>query len=143
MGTNPAAGLIGLNGCGAIGVVDRLISCGVRFGLSFGDEEVDLLVYVEFGLAKLFNHGLFVLELVGVALRLVQDETEEAVGDGGPRVYHVSPSCRLTMDTVCCRLYCGLVYSDAGVRHGELEGCCIAARLKAGLPGEQNLINER
>jgi len=108
MGTNPVDGLIGLNGWGATGVVDRLMCCGVRFGLSLGEEPDDFPEYVEVGLAMLFNHGLLVLEPVGVALRLVQDETEEAVGDGGPRVYHVCSSCRLTMDTVCCRLYCGL-----------------------------------
>lgn len=55
----------------------------------------------------LFNHGLLVMPTVGVALRLVHEETEEAVGDGGAREYHVGSSCRLTIDTVCCR-YCGL-----------------------------------
>lgn len=78
-----------------------------------------------------FNHGLLVLDEVGVALRLVQDETEEAVGDGGARVYQFGSSCRFTIDTVCCRLYWGLAYSDAVVRQGELEPCCIAARMKS------------
>jgi hypothetical protein len=143
IGTNPAAGFMGLNGWGAIGVVDRLMCCGVWFGLSFGEEEVDFPEFVEAGLAMLFNHGLLVLEPVGVALRLVQDETDDAVGDGGPREYHVCSSCRLTMDTVCCRLYCGLVYSDAGVRQGEPEVCCMAARLEAGQTNERNRINDR
>lgn len=56
----------------------------------------------------LFNHGLLVLTPVGVALRLVHEDTDEAVGDGGPREYQVGSSCRLSIDTVCCRLYCGL-----------------------------------
>jgi hypothetical protein len=30
------------------------------------------------------------------------------------------------MDMVCCRLYWGLGYCIAGVRHGEFEACCIA-----------------
>lgn len=143
MGTNPVAGLIGLSGWGATGVVDRLICCGVRFGLSFGEEPVDLPDDVELGLAMLFNQGLLVFTPVGVALRLVQDETEEAVGDEGPRVYQVCSSCRLTIDTVCCRLYCGLTYSDGGARHGELEWCCIAALqgTKASLSSERRWIN--
>lgn len=89
MGANPATGLIGLSGWGAIGVVDRLVYCGVRFGLSLGDELVEWLEYVEPGLAMIMlDHGL--LFVVGVVLRLVQDETDEAVGDEGPRLlYHV------------------------------------------------------
>lgn len=43
MGVNPASGLMGLSGWGAMGVVDRLVYCGVRFGLSLGDELVDLV----------------------------------------------------------------------------------------------------
>jgi hypothetical protein len=133
MATNPVAGWMGLSGWGATGVVDRLMCCGVRFGLSFGEEPFDLPEYVELGLVMLFNQGLLVLAPVGVALRLVDPETVEAVGEGGqggPRVYQVCSSWRLTMDTVCCRLYCGFAYSGAGVRHGELELCCIAARGK-------------
>lgn len=42
MGANPATALIGLSGWGAMGVVDRLVYCGVRFGLSLGDELADL-----------------------------------------------------------------------------------------------------
>jgi hypothetical protein len=49
---------------------------------------------------------LFVV--VGVVLRLVVEDTDEAVGDGGPRLYQVGSSCRFTMDMVCWRLYCGL-----------------------------------
>lgn len=73
-----------------MGVVDRLVYCGVRFGLSFGDELVDWLEYAEPGLVMIiFDHGLLFV-VVGVVLRLVQDETEEAVGDEGPRLlYHV------------------------------------------------------
>lgn len=83
-----------------------LVCCGVRFGLSFGEELVDFPEYVEPGLAMIFNQGLFVVVVVGVALRLVQEETEEAVGDGGGRFeYQVGSSCRFTMDMVCCRLY--------------------------------------
>lgn len=107
-GTKPVEGWMGLSGCGATGVVDRLVCCGVLFGLFLGEELDEFAEYVELGLAILFNHGLFVLTPVGVALRLVHEETEEAVGDGGPREYHVGSSCRLTMDTVCCKLYCGL-----------------------------------
>jgi hypothetical protein len=71
-----------------MGVVDRLY-CGVWFGLLFGDEElVDLVEVVEAGLAMTFDHGLLFV-VVGVVLRLVQDEADEAVGDVGPRlVYH-------------------------------------------------------
>jgi hypothetical protein len=95
-------------GCGAtgVGVVDRLVYFGVWFGLSRGDELGDLLDDVELGLVMTFDHGLL-LTVVGVALRLVQDDAEEAVGEDGPRfVYHVGDSSwRLTMDMVCCRLY--------------------------------------
>ena len=63
--------------------------CGVRFGLSLGDELVDLLEYVEPGLAMMFDQGLLFV-VVGVVLLLVQDDTDEAVGDEGPRLlYHV------------------------------------------------------
>ena len=64
--------------------------CGVRFGLSLGDELVDLLEYDEPGLATImFDHGLLFV-VVGVVLRLVQEDTDEAVGDEGPRLlYHV------------------------------------------------------
>jgi hypothetical protein len=74
------------------------------------------------------DHGFFVLALVGVALLLVHEETEEAVGEDGPRVYQLGSSCRFTMDMVCCSE--GLGYSDAGVRQGEFVLCCIAARPK-------------
>jgi hypothetical protein len=81
--------LITLTGWGAIGVVDRLLYCGVWFGLPFGDDGlVDLLEYVELGLVITLDHGLLFV-VVGVVLRLVQDETDEAVGDEGPRfLYH-------------------------------------------------------
>lgn len=59
--------------------------CGVWFGLPCGDDEsVDLLECIELGLAMTFDHGLLFV-VVGVALRLVQDEADEAVGEGGPR----------------------------------------------------------
>jgi hypothetical protein len=48
-----------------------------------------------------FDHGLL-FTAVGVEPRLVQDETDEAVGEAGPRfVYHVVSSCKLTMEMVC------------------------------------------
>jgi hypothetical protein len=47
------------------------------------------------------------------------------VGEEGPRLAY--PSCRLTMEIVCWRLYWGLGYSIAGFRHGEFEPCCMAA----------------
>lgn len=110
MGTNPATGLmilIGWGACGGVGVVDRLVYCGVRFGLSLGDEFADLPEYVELGLDMMFDHGLLFVA-VGVGLRLVHDETEEAVGEDGPRfVYHVASSCKLTIEIVCWRLYWG------------------------------------
>jgi hypothetical protein len=85
-----------------VGVVDRLVYCGVRLGLSFGDELVDLLEYVEAGLdIMMFDHGLLFVA-VGVEVRLVLDDTDEAVGDDGPRfVYHVASSCKFTIDIVC------------------------------------------
>jgi hypothetical protein len=94
--------LIGLNGWGATGVVERLVYCGVRFGLSPGDElveVVDLAEVVELGLDITFDQGLF--EIVGVVLRLLVEDTEEAVGDGGPRLkLHAGSSRRFTMDKV-------------------------------------------
>jgi hypothetical protein len=90
-----------------VGVVDRLVYCGVRLGLSFGEELGDLLEYVEPGLEMMFDHGLL-FTAVGVGLRLVQDDTDEAAGEAGPRFeYHVVSSCRLTMEMVCWRLYWG------------------------------------
>jgi hypothetical protein len=104
MGTNPATGLIILIGCGAwggVGVVDRLVYCGVRLGLSFGDELADLLKYVEAGLDMTLDHGLLFVA-VGVEVRLVLEETDDAVGDEGPRfVYHVASSCKFTIEMVC------------------------------------------
>lgn len=88
MGANPATALMILTGWGAMGVVDRLVYCGVRFGLSFGEELADLLEYVEAGLVMMFDHGLLFV-VVGVVLLLVEVETEDAVGDEGPRFeYH-------------------------------------------------------
>jgi hypothetical protein len=107
MGTKPAIDLMGRIGCGAtgVGVVDRLVYFGVWFGLSRGEELGDLLEEVELGLVMTLDQGLL-LTVVGVALRLVQDEADEAVGEEGPRlVYHVGSSWRFTMDIVCCRLY--------------------------------------
>jgi hypothetical protein len=110
IGINPAPGWMGRSGWGATGVVDRLVYCGVRFGLSLGDEAfelVELVEIVELGLDMTLAQGLFVV--VGVVLLLVVEDTDEAVGDGGPRLYHdVGSSCRFTMDMVCWRLYCGL-----------------------------------
>jgi hypothetical protein len=84
-----------------VGVVDRLVYCGVRFGLSLGDELVDLLEYIELGLEIMLDHGLLFVA-VGVGLRLVQEETEEAVGEDGPRfAYQVASSCKLTIEIVC------------------------------------------
>jgi hypothetical protein len=102
IGMNPAPGCIGLRGCGATGVVERLMYCGVRFGLSLGEEWFELVEFVEvveLGLVMTLDQGLF--EVVGVALRLVVEETDEAVGEGGPRLYHVGSSCRFTIDIVC------------------------------------------
>jgi len=48
----------------------------------------------------MLDHGLF--EFVGVALRLVVEDTEEAVGDeGGRGKCQDWSSCRFTMDMVC------------------------------------------
>lgn len=101
MGTNPAMELIGLRGCGAIGVgvVDRLVYGGVRVGLCFGDDFGDLLEATELGLVITFDHGLL-LVVVGVALRLVEVDTEDAVGEEGPLLYHVGSSWRFTIDIV-------------------------------------------
>jgi len=88
MCANPAIGLTTRTGWGAMGVVDRLVYCGVRFGLSFGDELAELLELVQLGLAIMFDHGLLFV-VVGVVLRLVEVDTEEAVGEDGPRwEYH-------------------------------------------------------
>ena len=107
IGMKPVEGLKGRTGCGATGVVERGVYWGVRFGLSLGDELVELVDMVELGLAMTFDQGLF--EVVGVVLRLVAEDTEDAVGDEGPRLaYQVGSSCRFTIDMVCCRLYCGL-----------------------------------
>lgn len=64
--------------------------CGVRLGLSFGDELAELPEYEELGLVIILDHGLLFV-VVGVARPLVAEETDEAVGDDGPRllVYHV------------------------------------------------------
>lgn len=107
-------------------MVQRLVCLGVWFGLSLGEELAELLDWVDAGLDMVFNHGLLVLLLeTGVALRLVEEDIEDAVGEGGPREYQLEDSsCKLTMDMVVCKLYCGLAYSEAGVRHG-LELCCI------------------
>jgi hypothetical protein len=106
IGTNPAIGFIGLKGCGAIGVgvVDRLVYGGVRVGLFLGDDFGDLLEATELGLVITLDQGLLFV-VVGVALRLVEVDTEEDVGDEGPRLYQVGSSCKLTMDIVCDRLY--------------------------------------
>jgi hypothetical protein len=53
----------------------------------------------ELGLDMTLAQGLFVV--VGVVLRLVVEETDEAVGDGGPRLYHVGSSFRFTIEMVC------------------------------------------
>ena len=86
-------------------MVDLLVYWGVRLGLSRGDELVEPVELVEFvetvelGLDMTLDQGLF--DVVGVALRLVVDETDDAVGDGGPRLeYQVGSSCRFTMDMV-------------------------------------------
>lgn len=84
----------------------------------------------------MLDHG-WLCVVVGVVLRLVHEDTEDAVGDEGPRLlYHVASSCRLTMEMVCWRLYWGFGYSTAGFRHGELELCCIAARGRTRISGE-------
>lgn len=83
--------------------MDLLVYWGVRLGLSRGDELVEELVElvetVELGLDMILDQGL--LDVVGVALRLVVDETDDAVGDGGPRLaYQVGSSWRFTIDMV-------------------------------------------
>jgi hypothetical protein len=99
MGMNPVDTCIGLMGWGATGVVDRLVYCGVRFGLSLGEGLLELVELDELGLAIRLDQGL--LDVVGVVLLLVVDDTEEAVGDGGPRfAYQVGSSWRLTIDMV-------------------------------------------
>ena len=77
MGTNPVMGWKGLKGWGAIGVgvVVRLVYGGVRVGLCFGE-----FVATELGLVITFDHGLLLM-VVGVALRLVDVDTEDAVGE--------------------------------------------------------------
>lgn len=77
---------------------------GVCIGLSLGDDFGDVLVAIELGLVITFDQGLLFM-VVGVALRLVEVETEDDVGDEGPRLYHVGSSCKLTMEIVCDRLY--------------------------------------
>lgn len=63
--------------------------CGVRFGLSLGDELVDLLEYDEPGLAMIMlDHGLLFV-VVGVVLLLVHDDTDEGDGDEARLLYHV------------------------------------------------------
>jgi hypothetical protein len=78
---------MGLIGWGATGVVDRLGSCGVRFGLSFGDELVEFGETVELGLVITLDQGFLSWfgAMVGVVLRLVAEDTDDAAGDGGPR----------------------------------------------------------
>jgi len=71
MGTNPATGLMGLSGwgaCGAVGVVDLLVYCGV--GQSLGDELFEVVEYVEVGLEMMLDHGLLFV-VVGVVLLLL------------------------------------------------------------------------
>ena len=133
MGTNPVMGWKGLKGWGAIGVgvVVRLVYGGVRVGLCFGES-----VATELGLIITFDHGLL-LVVVGVALRLVDVDTEDAVGEDGPRLYQVGSSCKLTIDIVCDRLYWALGGSPDGVRHGEFDECCIfGMAFKVGMSGQ-------
>lgn len=85
-------------------MVDRLVYGGVRVGLCFGDDAGDLLEATELGLVITLDQGLL-LVVVGVALRLVDVETEDDVGEEGPRLYHVGSSCRFTIEMVCDRLY--------------------------------------
>lgn len=108
-GTKPAIGFIGRKGWGAIGVgvVDRLVYGGVRSGLFLGDEIGDLPEATELGLVITLDQGLLFV-VVGVVLRLVEVETEEEVGEEGPRLYQVGSSCKLTIEIVCDRLYWGL-----------------------------------
>lgn len=85
-------------------MVDRLVYGGVRVGLCFGDASGDLLEASELGLVITFDQGLLFV-VVGVALRLVDVDTEEDVGEDGPRLYQVGSSCKLTMEIVCDKLY--------------------------------------
>lgn len=74
-------------------MVERLVYCGVRFGLSRGEDPCELdesVEPVELGLVMTLDQGLF--DVVGVALRLVVEDTEDEVGDGGPRLYQVGSS---------------------------------------------------
>lgn len=77
---------------------------GVRIGLSLGDDFGDLFAATEPGVIMTFDQGLLFV-VVGVALRLVEVETEDDVGEEGPRLYQVGSSCKLTIDIVCERLY--------------------------------------
>jgi hypothetical protein len=83
-----------------------------------------VFIATEFGPVITFDQGLL-LVVVGVALRLVDVDTEDAVGEDGPRLYQVGSSCKLTMDIVCDRLYWALEGSPDGIRHGEFDECCI------------------
>lgn len=85
-------------------MVDRLVYGGVRVGLCLGDESGDLLEASELGLVMTFDQGLLFV-VVGVALRLVDVDTEEDVGEDGPRLYQVGSSCKLTIEIVCDKLY--------------------------------------
>lgn len=81
---------------------DRLY-CGVRLGLLLGDELLDLVVLLGRGLPQGLLHGL--LDTVGVVLLVVSTDTSERDGEGGPLLgAHAFPSCRFTIDAVCCRL---------------------------------------
>lgn len=72
-------------------MVDRLVYGGVRVGLCLGDDVGDLLEATELGLVITFDQGLL-LVVVGVALRLVEVDTEDDVGEEGPLLYHVGSS---------------------------------------------------
>lgn len=89
-------------------MVDRLVYGGVRVGLCFGDD--CLLAANELGLVITLDQGLL-LVVVGVALRLVDVDTEDDVGEDGPRLYQVGSSCKFTIDIVCDRLYWGFAGS--------------------------------
>lgn len=91
---------------------------------------MDLFEYVGPGLEIILDHGLL-LVVVGVVLLLLYDDTEDAVGEDGPRfVYQLCSSWRFTIEMVWFKPCCGLGYSTAGFRHGELALCCITARLQ-------------
>jgi len=65
-----------------------------------GEELVELVdtVEMELGLVMTLEYGLF--EVVGVALRLAHEETDELVGEGDLGLeYQGCSSCRLTMLT--------------------------------------------